>query len=282
MPTDKEIIVTCPNCNDEYGFTYPVPRGEFECVKCDSVFIVRKYKKKEYSAYLVEEEKKSVLVDCCHCSEQLEIELPISNPTYECQECNNMFSVNKLLDGGYSTTSTDQDITNNDIIIETTKHQNHQETNYINSNQGQYSLTWLATVVCIFLVIPGTVIGGVVKTIYHAVFSAIISVARQSWYPDFIQSIFNVIDSIALQYFPSLLHGIIGGAFAIIVTRKLFKHSNYEAVYFATAFSWAVLGIFIWTSLTTMKGIPNDSISFVAQIIGTTVGLQNFHKSDNN
>jgi hypothetical protein len=149
------------------------------------------------------------------------------------------------------------------------------------TNTPPHRLTWLASIVCIVMVIPGTLIGGVVKAIYYSILSTILSAAHQSWYPDFIQSIYKVIDSLALQYFPSLLQGLIGGAIAMAVTIKFFKDSNHELVFYATAFSWSVLAIFIWTSLTAMKGIPEDSISFISQTIGLVVGLNIFRTSMN-
>ena len=109
------------------------------------------------------------------------------------------------------------------------------------------------------MVIPGLMVGWIVWIIYHGIFGSIVS---RSWLPDTIQDI-------ALDWFPSLLMGMVGGAVAMTITARIFKRSEYGAVAYASGAVWLTLvaAFIIW------NGFPDESIGLVATAIGIMAGF---------
>ena len=81
----------------------------------------------------------------------------------------------------------------------------------ITNHKAQYRLTWAAIIVALVLVVPGFIVGGVVAMLYKS-FLGSLGIGGNHW-------IFFLewIDKIVLAWFPSLLHGMVGGALAIAI-----------------------------------------------------------------
>lgn len=129
------------------------------------------------------------------------------------------------------------------------------------TQQSPYRLTWLAIIICIVMVVPGTAIGGLVRMIYVYFFHF------------FISGLPSIFHDIALQWFPSLLHGLVGGAFAMAITAKILKRSNHKTVTYVTAIAWIAVMLIAWSMLATIEAVPDDTISLVAQMVGLSFGL---------
>ena len=131
-----------------------------------------------------------------------------------------------------------------------------------------HHLTWLAIIVCVSLVLPGMVVGYVPKVIYTFILHLAIG---DSW-----TRIGSIIDSISLQFLPEFLQTVIAGGFAMGITAVIFRKMNFEVVFFATTAFYIGVVLFLFSFLTTMKGIPgsSDTVGLVVQVVGLAVGLR--------
>lgn len=126
-----------------------------------------------------------------------------------------------------------------------------------------HQLTWLAIIACVVLVVPGFLLGGLVKAIYQFFLTGYLSM---SWLPD-------VVTRIALQWFPGLLHGMIAGAFAMGVTAHFFRKSNMEIVSYAAIAVCIALVVLLWGWVSALQGFREDVVGAAAEVIGLSVGL---------
>ena len=130
------------------------------------------------------------------------------------------------------------------------------------TNQASHRHTGIAVVVATSLVIPGTIVGGVLMIAYQWFLSAIL---ESSAWP-------AIVDNLALLWFPSLLHGMIAGAIAILLTKRLFSQANLDAVSYSAAAVYITLGGVLFFGFHA-AGLQEDTISLFAQVTGIVVGL---------
>ncbi|MEO3432517.1 hypothetical protein [Inquilinus sp. CAU 1745] len=136
-------------------------------------------------------------------------------------------------------------------------------TQSINAGSTEHKLTWLATIICIILVLPGLAIGSLFVAVYRFLLYGYVSA---SWIPH--------LEEVAMQWFPNLLHGAVGGWIAIAITAKLFKQSNLEIVAYASAAAWIATMLAI-SGMGFALGAAFDLtfIALIAQLLGIALGL---------
>lgn len=123
--------------------------------------------------------------------------------------------------------------------------------------------TALAIAVCVAMVIPGLIVGGIVTAIYRLMLSGIL---QTSFLPDFMIRV-------GLQWFPSLLHGGVAGAVALYLTTRVIKGAEIKIVAYATAAAWIAVMVFASSILIAVGGMLPDPIAGIAQVVGLALGL---------
>ncbi len=182
--------------------------------------------------------------NCPECGQP--VRLPIGHHgTVRCPSCESSFFADTRANGG----TAEQDALESERPGATT-----------------HRLTWAAIIVTFLLVVPGTFVGGIVAMLYKWFLGTLLGGDR--WL-----SIFEWMDKLALLWFPSLLHGMIAGAFSIAISGKLFKYANTEVVSYSVSAAYISLAVAMGTLNVSVYGLREDLVSFVAQIVGIVLGL---------
>lgn len=129
-----------------------------------------------------------------------------------------------------------------------------------------HKLTWAAVLAGVILIIPGAALGALVAAVYRWFLRFFLPGDR--WF-----SAMEWIDRAALHWFPSLLHGLVAGAFAITVAMAIFRRANSEVVSYAVCSAYIAIALVIVAFSFRVVGFSEDWISFTAQFIGLSVGL---------
>ena len=127
-------------------------------------------------------------------------------------------------------------------------------------NAPSHKRTWAAVIVAVLLVIPGTLVGALVAMLYRGFLGN--RLGESSWF-----------STIALLWFPSLLHGAVAGAVAIYGTKLLFKSANLEIVSYSASAVWVAVGLIAGIVGTAAIGLQGDLVSLIAQVSGVVLGL---------
>lgn len=134
----------------------------------------------------------------------------------------------------------------------------------------KYKLTWAAIISAIILIVPGFIIGGVVAILYKWSLGHFIGIGGDHWF-----FFMEWIDKAILLWFPALIHGAVGGVFAITITGKIFKSANLKIVSYSASLvyiSMVVMTAFYY-HFAIFNEVNADLISVIAETVGIVLGL---------
>ncbi len=121
----------------------------------------------------------------------------------------------------------------------------------------------MGIVACVAMLVPGSVVGWIAAVIYRFMLSGILS---SSFLPEFIKTV-------GLQWFPSLVFGMVTGAVALALTMRLIKNAEPRIIAFAIATAWISLTLFASWIVVAVYDLPFDAVAGTAHTLGLVFGL---------
>lgn len=125
--------------------------------------------------------------------------------------------------------------------------------------------TGLAIATSIVLFIPFIVVGGIVAFIYKLFLKFML--ITLTWLP-----FYSVLESIALNWFGGMLHGLTAAGLAVGAALVVFKHAQPQAVARATALTWISLLVILTIMTVSIAGVSYGLLESIAFAIGIGIG----------
>lgn len=135
-------------------------------------------------------------------------------------------------------------------------------------------LTWLAIPICFVLIVPGYLIGGVLKLFYLGwlgYFSDDGTILH--WIG--LESIGNFLQSLFYSIIPEGLQGVVAGGIASLATFKIFRNADRKVVIYSTSALFIFLVVFLISlvSFQSNSFFNFSNIAVISGTIGTVAGL---------